>query len=116
MISYIRSGNNEIKFLTGTATGNIVEINNKQLCEITTGSLITFSGATADITLQSNKITTNSKFLYSVRLWSSGTGIPVIQSVNISTGQVIITILNVIGQNNSADFNGSLKITVLILN
>lgn len=108
----------EIKYTlgAGSASSDSIQIDNKQLCKITTKNLTTYAGALYTITLISNKILATSNFIASIRYGTCSQGIPIMVQITPSYGSVDIQILNQAGQTNSADFNGTLVITLIILN
>lgn len=112
------SGEGELKLSAGegTETSGDVTIDDRQVCRITTESLAVVAGETYDITLTSNKITDESLFVASIRYGTCSQGQPVILQIVPGDGEAVITILNTTAQGNSKDLDGTLLITLIILN
>lgn len=102
---------------TGLEVFGAVTINDAEVCVITTSSLSVKQGATYDITLNSNIITATSAFPNpTVRNGTNTQGLPVVVSVTPASGTAVIKLLNLNLQEDSAVLNGTVVITLTILN
>lgn len=102
---------------SGTESGGTVTIDDAEICIVTTGGTAIPAGETYEITLTSNLITADSGFSCSLGNGTNTHGLPEIQSVYVTgTGEARIKILNQTAQKDSADTDGTLILTILILN
>lgn len=98
-------------------TPGAVTINDAEVCEITTDSLTVKQGSTYSITLTSNIITATSSFPNpTVKNGTNTQGLPIVVSVTPTSGSAVIKLLNLNLQEDSAALNGTLYITITILN
>lgn len=101
---------------SGTEVGGAVEINDRQVCIITTASLTLEAGEIYEIVLSSNIIFSDSVILPAIRFGSATQGLPVALPIIAQDGSATIRILNASAQADTADVNGTLVITLIIFN
>jgi hypothetical protein len=96
--------------VTGAAGASTV---NQDAGIVTTESISTVAGATYTETIACNAVTAFSLVFVSIANGSNSAGDPSLGTVTPGAGKVTITIVN---RHSSNAFNGSLKITFLVLN
>lgn len=97
---------------TASATSGAATLN-AGVGSVTSESITTAAASTYTLTLKNSKITAKSVVLASAQLGSATTGVPLVETVTATAGQVVIVILNNSG---SAAFNGTIEINFAVFN
>jgi hypothetical protein len=98
--------------LTATASSGAATLNAAGSGIVTTESVTTAAGADYTLTLTNNMISAGDIVLTSLQNGSNSAGIPTITTVTSSSNQVVILVHNF---HASAAFNGTLKISFLVI-
>lgn len=101
---------------SGTESGQSVVINNAEICKITAlGDAPVFMGETYSFSLLSNIITGDSVILPTVKQGATS-GLIKVLSIEPSSAEATVILLNMGGQRDSNDTNGTVIITLVIIN